>query len=356
MFLIVFLVPMVQLLLFGYAISQEVKHLPMGVYDLDRSRESRELVAALEHSQTFDLRYFIYHRREINHLLDSGDASMVMVIPPDFSENLESQLNTAKVQLIVDGSDSNTAIIALSQAGGTLREYAGGILERRLQYLGQDLSQQGVVEGRIRIWFNEDLKSANYMVPAVISLIMMLMGLELTSMGIAKERERGTFEQLMVTPLRPLEIVIGKIMPSAIIAFLDLILIIVVGALWFKVSIAGSIALLLLMSFLFLLSALGLGIFVSTVSATQLQAMMSSFFFFVINILLSGFMIPIENMPRVLQILSYAVPLRYFLVIMRGIFLKGSDITVLWRELVALLIFGVVIMAISALRFRRKLV
>ena len=193
------------------------------------------------------------------------------------------------------------------------------------------------------------------MIPAVICLIITLVTQLLTSMSIVKERERGTLEQLVVTPLRTYELILGKTVPSIVISYLDIVLIIVLGAWWFAVPIAGSISLLFFVSLFYLLSTLGIGMFVSTISRTQQQAMMSSFFTMIFNIVLSGFMIPIENMPKILQYISYAVPLRYFLVIIRGIFMKGSNLTELWDELIALLVFGIVIFTISSLRFKRKL-
>jgi ABC-2 type transport system permease protein len=228
-------------------------------------------------------------------------------------------------------------------------------VEERAGLMGLQSGSIGSVDTRVRVWFNEDLKSVNYMIPAVISLIITLITQLLTSMSIVKERERGTLEQLIVTPLRTYELILGKTVPSIVISYIDVVLIIVIGAWWFAVPIVGSVGLLLFVSLFYLLSTLGIGMFISTISRTQQQAMMSSFFTMVFNIVLSGFMIPIENMPKVLQYISYVVPLRYFLVMVRGIFMKGSDLNELWDELIALFVFGIVIFTISSLRFKRKL-
>jgi ABC-2 type transport system permease protein len=287
--------------------------------------------------------------------MDRGEASMILVIPPDFSAEVNSIDESAKVQVILDGSDSNSSIIAMNVVRSLLSKYSLQFVEGRAGLMGIQPGSIGGVDKRVRVWFNEDLKSVNYMIPAVISLIITLITQLLTSMSIVKERERGTLEQLIVTPLRTYELILGKTVPSIVISYLDVVLIIVFGAWWFAVPIVGSVGLLLFVSLFYLLSTLGIGMFISTISRTQQQAMMSSFFTMIFNIVLSGFMIPIENMPKILQYISYVVPLRYFLVIVRGIFVKGSDLNELWDELIALLVFGIVIFTISSMRFKRKL-
>ena len=352
---IVIIMPVFQLFLFGYALSQDVRNLPVAVIDHDKSRESRELYGKIDATSTFNVLYYFDDVDEGKAMMDRGEASMILVIPPDFSAEVNSIDESAKVQVILDGSDSNSSIIAMNVVRSLLSKYSLQFVEGRAGLMGVQPGSIGGVDKRVRVWFNEDLKSVNYMIPAVISLIITLITQLLTSMSIVKERERGTLEQLIVTPLRTYELILGKTVPSIVISYLDVVLIIVFGAWWFAVPIVGSVGLLLFVSLFYLLSTLGIGMFISTISRTQQQAMMSSFFTMIFNIVLSGFMIPIENMPKILQYISYVVPLRYFLVIVRGIFMKGSDLNELWDELIALLVFGIVIFTISSMRFKRKL-
>ena len=352
---IVIIMPVFQLFLFGYALSQDVRNLPVAVIDHDKSRESRELYGKIDATSTFNVLYYFDDVDEGKTLMDRGKTSMILVIPPDFSAEVNSINESAKVQVILDGSDSNSSIIAMNVVRSLLSKYSLQFVEGRAGLMGVQPGSIGGVDKRVRVWFNEDLKSVNYMIPAVISLIITLITQLLTSMSIVKERERGTLEQLIVTPLRTYELILGKTVPSIVISYLDVVLIIVFGAWWFAVPIVGSVGLLLFVSLFYLLSTLGIGMFISTISRTQQQAMMSSFFTMIFNIVLSGFMIPIENMPKILQYISYVVPLRYFLVIVRGIFVKGSDLNELWDELIALLVFGIVIFTISSMRFKRKL-
>ena len=352
---IVIIMPVFQLFLFGYALSQDVRNLPVAVIDHDKSRESRELYGKIDATSTFNVLYYFDDVDEGKAMMDRGKTSMILVIPPDFSAEVNSINESAKVQVILDGSDSNSSIIAMNVVRSLLSKYSLQFVEERAGLMGLQSGSIGGVDTRVRVWFNEDLKSVNYMIPAVISLIITLITQLLTSMSIVKERERGTLEQLIVTPLRTYELILGKTVPSIVISYLDVVLIIVIGAWWFAVPIVGSVGLLLFVSLFYLLSTLGIGMFISTISRTQQQAMMSSFFTMIFNIVLSGFMIPIENMPKILQYISYVVPLRYFLVIVRGIFVKGSDLNELWDELIALLVFGIVIFTISSMRFKRKL-
>ncbi len=352
---IVIIMPMVQLFLFGYALSQDVRNLPVAVIDQDKSRESRELYKKIDVTSTFNVIYYPDGVNEGKTMMDGGDVSMILVIPPDFSAKVNSIDEKANVQVIFDGSDSSSSVIAMNVVRSLLSKYSLQFVEKRTGMMGFNPASMGGTDVRVRVWFNEDLKSVNYMIPAVISLIITLITQLLTSMSIVKEREKGTLEQLIVSPLRTYELILGKTVPSIVISYLDIILIIVLGAWWFAVPIVGSVSLLFFVSLFYLLSTLGIGMFISTISRTQQQAMMTSFFTMIFNIVLSGFMIPIDNMPKILQYISYAVPLRYFLVIVRGIFMKGSGLNELWDELVALLIFGMVIFAVSSLQFKRRL-
>ncbi len=343
--------PLMQLMLFGYVATMDVNNVTTAVYDLDRTSESRELVRRLEASGYFTITHRPESPEAVRDLLDRGKVLAVVQIDPDFGRDIRKSVPT-EVQVIVDGTDSNTAMIAMGYINLVIARY-GRDLSPALRVLAK--GQAMTVDFRTRTWFNPDLKSRNYNVPGVMASIVMLMCLILTSMAIVREREVGTMEQLMVTPIRPIELMLGKTIPVAAIGFFDMALVLTVGMFWFAVPLKGSLLLLVLCTAVYLLSVLGIGLFISTISRTQQQAMMGSFFFFMPAILLSGFAFPIENMPLVFQYTTYANPLRYFLVIVRGIFLKGAGISVLWPQILALFIMGAVIIGFSALRFRKRL-
>jgi ABC-2 type transport system permease protein len=346
--LILFGLPIIQLFMFGYIVTTDVNEIPTALYDLDRSAESRELAARLQASGYFSITHRPASEAEIRDLLDSGKVLCVIQINEKFGRKLVTR-KQAQVQVIVDGTDSNTAMIALN--------YATRIITRYGTDFRAPAPQVSVlpVEFRTTVWYNPDLKSRNYNVPGVIASIIMLVCLMLTSMAIVREREVGTIEQLMVSPLRPIELMLGKTIPFACIAFFDMILATSVGVLWFDITIRGSILFLVAGTSVYLLSVLGLGLFLSTVLRTQQQALMATMFVFMPAILLSGFMFPIENMPLAFQYVTYLNPLRYFLVIIRGIFLKGSGFDILWPQMAALLALGVFILTLSSLRFRKRL-
>ena len=344
---IVFVIPIVQLMLFGYAVTTDVNHITTAFYDLDKSYESRELARRLESSGYFKIAYFPESPQEIQTLVDRGKVLCAIQINKGFSSDLRKKLPT-EIQIIVDGTDSNTATVAM--------DYAVRIVMKHAKDFGADLSvQQTKIQVNTRAWYNPDLKSRNYNVPGVIAFVIMLVCLLLTSMAVVREREIGTMEQLMVTPLRPIELMLGKTIPFAIIGFFDVFLVTLVAVFWFDIPIKGPLQLMPLATAIYLLSVLGIGLFISTISRTQQQALMATFFFYVPAVLLSGFMFPIDNMPKIIQYGTYINPLRYFLVIIRGIFLKGNGIAILWPQMLSLLVLGLVVMTISSLRFRKRL-
>jgi ABC-2 type transport system permease protein len=351
---IVFISPLFQLFVFGYAVTTDVKHVATALLDQDRSVQSRELAERFERSGYFDIVRRPEGPRAVDALLDGGEAQAVLVIPRGFAADLASD-RTARVQLLVDGSDSMTAAMVAGYAGGIAGEYSARVATERLERLRARVQRVPAVEERTRVWYNPELKSVRYMVPGVLSMILFLVTMLMTSMAIVKEREIGTLEQLIVTPITPGELIAGKTLPYIGIGFVEMLLVLALSSFWFRVPIAGSVALLFALSLVFIFTSLGLGLFISTVSQTQQQAMMTTFFIMLPSILLSGFMFPIENMPQVIQWLTRAIPLRYFLVIVRGIFLKGNDFGVLWPQAAVLLVFGVVILGLSALRFRKRL-
>jgi ABC-2 type transport system permease protein len=303
-------------------------------------------VRRLTASSYFDVLYAPGSPAEVQDLLDHSRVTVALQINRGFSADLHRRIPTS-VQLLVDGTDSNTGTVALDYSNRIILKYA------------RDLAPSGSAPVRIdlrqRAWYNPELKSKNYNVPGVIAMVIMLTSLLLTSMAVVREREIGTMEQLMVTPLKPAELILGKTIPFAIIAFFDMVLVTVFGVLVFDIPIRGSLLLLPLSTAIYLLSILGIGLVISTVAKTQQQALMSTFLFYMPAVLLSGFMFPIENMPDFFQYLTYANPLRYFLIIIRGLFLKGNGISILWPQMVALLVIGVAVIAYSTLRFRKRL-
>jgi ABC-2 type transport system permease protein len=351
---IVFIAPLFQLFVFGYAVTTDVKHVATALLDQDRSVQSRELAERFARSGYFDIKRRPDGPAAVDALLDDGDVQAALVIPRGFAADLASD-RTARVQLLIDGSDSMTAGMVAGYAGGVAGEYSARVAAERLERLRARVQRVPAVEERTRVWYNPELKSVNYMVPGVLSMILFLVTMLLTSMAIVKEREIGTLEQLVVTPITPAELIVGKTLPYIAIGFIDMLLVLALSTFWFRVPIAGSVALLFALATVFIFTSLGLGLFISTISLTQQQAMMTTFFIMLPSILLSGFMFPIANMPRLIQYATLLIPLRYFLVIVRGVFLKGNGIAILWPQVAVLLVFGVAILGLSALRFRKRL-
>ena len=359
--IILFLPPIMQLIVFGYAANTDIRNISFAVYDQDRSPESREMIERFSASGYFRVTYAARNPAEICRLIDGGKISSALQINHGFSREIRQQLGTT-IQVIVDGTDSNTASVVMSYAQRIVGEYSRSILEKRLNRLPdlppslkQPFYKKGGIEIQSRAFFNPNLESRNFYVPGIIALLIMLVTLILTCMAIVREREIGTMEQIMVSPIRPVELILGKTIPFALIGYIDVALVTIVGVFLFDVPIRGSIALLFFATTLYLLSSLGIGLFISTISRTQQQAMMTMFFFFVPAILLSGFIFPIANMPAWAQYLTYANPLRYFLIIIRGIFLRGNGLDVLWPQLLSLAILGTIVFTFSSLRFRKRL-
>ena len=351
---LIFFMPMVQLFLLGFAATNDVRNVPLAVLDRDRSAASRQLLAAYRAADYFHIDFDVTTESELRHLIDDGEARAGLIIPPDYGDRVASG-HGAEVAFVIDGSDPAIAGTALSAAQLIGQAKSTALIVERASAHGQAGLIQSPVEVRTQVWYNPDLVSAYYMIPALIGTILQFLTVNLTATAIVRERERGTIEQLIVTPLRSSELMIGKLFPFVIIGMLDMVLILVVGVSVFKVPINGSLLLLLAVSALFLATTLGLGLFISTIAKTQQEATMSSMFFTLPSLFLSGFFYPIAAMPPLLQLASYLIPLRYFLICARGIVLKGVGVDALWPEIQALMIFGVVIMGAAALRFRKSL-
>ncbi len=347
---ILIIAPLVQLLVFGYVVNYDIKDIRVALIDQSRTRESRLMTDAFTASGIFRITSRPATPGELEELLFIGKVDLGIKIPPDFSDRIRRG-ETADVQILADGSMSNMASVRIS--------YTVMVLDRLNTALIKELHgreiKYGKIDARIRTWYNPNLDSQNFFVPGIVAFVVMLISLLMTSIAIIKERENGTMEQLIVTPLKPIELIIGKTIPYTIISLAQMVLVMLFALFWFDVPLAGSIPDLFLATCLFLLSTLGVGLFISTVSKTQQQAMMTTFFFILPFFMLSGFVFPIANMPEIVQWLTYLNPLRYFLVIIRGIFLKGVGLNILWPQYAALAILGTAVFAGAVGRFRKRL-
>jgi ABC-2 type transport system permease protein len=346
--------PLFQLIVFGYAANLDVKHIRTAVRDLDQSVDSRDLIARLKSSKYFDIAAFPQTPKEIEELIRKGDITISIEIPSGFSGKVKKG-DTAAIQIILDGTESNTAMIALGYMGQIISDYSNTVLIKRLNRSGMIGFEEAGVAIEARAWFNANLESRYFYVPGVIASIAFLLPIILTAQAIVREREIGTLEQIMVTPIRSWELMVGKTIPFALIGLLDAIMIAIIGVFWFGVPLRGNPLVLLLGNLLFLMSSVGIGLFISTISSTQQQAQISTFFFMMPAFILSGFAFPIENMPEWLQYITYINPLRYFIIVIRGVFLKGIGLDILWPEMLALAILGGLMIVFSSLRFQKRL-
>jgi ABC-2 type transport system permease protein len=354
MLITIFVIPCVQVLVIGYAVTFDVKHVRTAIYDLDNSQISRELTARFIRSGYFDVVATVADDASARDVLDRGEVSVLARFNHGFADNLRSG-RTAALQLVVDGTDSNTAGIAMNYAVKIATEYSSQVLAQRVDRTMGPAGKSGGAEMRSRAWFNENLESRNFFVPGVLVMVVAMTTQLLTSMAVVREREIGTMEQIVVTPITPTEFILGKTVPFALIGFIDVLLVTLIGVFWFEVPIHGHLPLLLLCTGLFLTNTLGVGLLISTFSQTQQQAMMITFGWFFPAMLLSGFATPIANMPEVVQWLTYINPIRYFLVIVRSIFLKGVGVEVLWPQMLPLLAMGIVALSWSVRRFHKTL-
>jgi len=347
------LLPIVQVILLGYTATTDIKYTTMVVCDQDKTIQSRELIEGFTTSGYFVQKYTEDRVGDLGRYIEEGDAAVALVVPPGFARGLFRK-RTPQVQFILDGSDANTASVLLSYASRIVMAYSQPIVATYAAQAGGNRLQR--IEAEPRVWFNPQLSSSNFMVPGVVAMVLMIITMTLTSLGIVKEKEIGTLEQLMVTPIKPHELILGKLIPFVIIGFVDAVIVLAVAHFWFEVPIRGSLPLLFLLSFLFILTTLGLGLFVSTIAKSQQQAMLiAQFFFFMPFIFLSGFTFPISNMPDTIRAITYIIPLRYYLEILRALLLKGAGLEDLWFQALMLLVIGVAVLWLSVLRFHKKL-
>lgn len=353
MMIMILVSPVVQLLILGYAANLDVSDIPAAVCDQDRTPASRGFLAEFFNSGYFRETARVAATADIDALLESGRASIAFVVPAGFGRDLAAG-RPAAVQTIVDGSESMAATIGLNYAAAITARYARGVLLEAAARRGAALRPVRV-DPEVRVWYNPALTSLNFMVPAVLGLVLMVMTMMLTSLGLVREKEAGTLEQLIVTPIRPAQLMTGKLAPFALIGLVEITIAVAIAVFWFRVPLRGSPLLLYLLSGIFMLSTLGLGLFISTVSHNQQQAMLTAIFFMIPFIILSGFVFPIENMPRGFRIVTAVIPMRYFFTVIRGLFLKGVGLGELWDEGAAMLAFGAIILGLSVLRFRKRL-
>ena len=348
--------PVLMLLLYGYGISSDVKRVPLAVYDLDGQPPARELVRRFTSTEYFVVTARVGSLRGLRRVIDTGEAKVGLMIPEDFSQNLGAG-RPAPVQFVVDGSDSNTASIAIGNIAAISQSTELSPRDLRPEVsLTAKAEKPAPIELRTWVWYNPELKSSNFLVPGLTAVILMMLAAMLTSLTVAREWERGTMEGLIASPLHPAELMVGKILPYVVIGLVDVAIIVLVAVFWFRVPLRGSLTLLMASSTIFLLGALGIGLFLSAATKNQQVAFQLAVLITMLpSLLLSGFFYPIENMPPALRAVTYLVPARYFLVILRGIFLKGVGVVVLWRELLFLAVFAVLMLMASSAKFKKRL-
>jgi len=354
MFGIVLFAPIIQLVFLGYAANFDVEIVHTTIFDMNKSEESRNLLDTFEGSGYFSFDNYVDNYDELQKDLETSNIILGIIIPSDFDKKLNKR-EQVKVQAIFDGSDGNTASVASGYVNSILVDYSKNISLDIQQSLGRNL-QISPMEAEIRVWYNPELTTRNFMVPGIVGLLLMMITLILTSLAVVKEKEIGTLEQLIVTPIKPYQLILGKLIPFVILGFISVIVVLLAMTIIFDIQVRGSYIFLFFSTFIYILSTLGLGLFVSTISKTQQQAMMLAIFVVMLPMVyLSGFVFPIENMPKLIQITTYVIPLKYFMNIIRGIILKGTGIAELWQDVIILFIMGITILYFSSLRFKKRL-
>jgi ABC-2 type transport system permease protein len=351
---VMFVAPLMQLILLGYAATTDVRNVPLAVFDQDRSPQSRRLVEAFVESGQFAVARYVGSERDLAALVDAGSARAGVIVPPTYAADLVAG-RRAQVVFVLDGSDPTVASSSLASARLIGQAVATNVQQRSIERRGSTVGLAPPVEVRTRVWYNPDMTSAVFMIPALIGMVLQMQATLLTSSAIVRERERGTIEQLIVTPIRPFELILGKILPYALVALLITIEVLFAGTFWFGVPIKGSTLLLLAIACLFLISTLAIGLLVSTVANTQQEAFLLTFLTLLPSVFVSGFIYPVEAMPAFLRVVSGVIPLTYFLVVVRGIVIKGVDIAALMPQVLALTVFGAILIVLASVRFRKRL-
>jgi ABC-2 type transport system permease protein len=355
MFGIILVAPVIQLIFLGYAANLDVENVKMVVFDQDRTSTSREFIKRFTGSGYFEIVDNVSSYKELETKIDRAEAILGLVISQDFEKNI-ARRQPASLQAIFEGSDGNQAAIAAGYVQMIVAKYSKDIVTEFMNISGRKISHAGNLSAEVRVWYNPEMKTRNYMVPGIVGLLVSLVTLVLTSLAIVKEKEIGTMEQLIVTPIKPYQLIAGKLIPFTILGLISVIIVLLAMRIIFAIPVKGSEPFLLFSALLYILSTLGIGLFISTISKTQQQAMMIAIFAVMMPmIFLSGFAFPIENMPKVIQFISHIIPLKYFNTIIRGVILKGLGFVDLWFEALILLMMGLVILFLSANRFHKKL-
>ncbi|MFZ5518854.1 MAG: ABC transporter permease [Candidatus Zhuqueibacterota bacterium] len=353
MLVVIFFMPIVQLLLLGYAVSVDIKNIATLVCDQDRSATSRELIRRFENNQYFTLEYYVTEQQEIVGYIDRGKATIAIVIPARFEYDMKRNVSPT-IQLLVDGQDSNSSLVAMGYAQRIIQSYSSEILIDQLIQNPASMSNVRLVTSETRVWYNPNLQAKNFMIPGIIVILLTVITSLLTALGIVKEKEIGTLEQLNVTPIKSYQLMLGKTIPFAILGLLEISFAILVARLWYQIPIRGNLLELFGFAFVFMFTTLGMGILISTNSKTQQQALFMAWFFMLFSILMSGFIFPIDNMPRLMQYLTYINPVRYFVTVVRELFLKGSGLAHLWSQGLIMTLFSIVVITYSSIRFQKR--
>ncbi|MBI5808792.1 MAG: ABC transporter permease [Ignavibacteriales bacterium] len=354
MLVIIFMAPILQLIFLGYAANMDVNIVHTTIYDQDKTETSRNFIERLVETGYFKIDYYAKNYEEITDLLEDGKTLVAIVIPKDFEKKINRR-ETTQLQTLFEGSDASKASMALGYIQGVSTRFSQNLITETKDKLGMKISLSGSLTPEVRVWYNPEMKSRIFMVPGILGLVLMISTISLMSMAIVREREIGTMEQLIVTPIKKYQLLLGKLIPFTMIGFVILVIVMIIMTQWFGITVRGNVLFLLFAAFLFILSNLGIGLFISTVSKTQQQAMMASVFALMMPMIyLSGFAFPIENMPKFFQYITYAIPLRYFITIIRGVVLKGIGFSSLWMETLILFGMGVSILVLSANRFSKK--
>ncbi len=346
--------PLIQLMVYGYVVNFDIKHVATAIFDESRTMESRELIQRFTSNDWFQVNYYLHSRRELLDLIDRGEITMALWIQWDFARQLR-QGKTGQIQVIVDATDSNAALIVSGYASTVIQDYSQEQLLTRFQRQGVRQTGKPGLPLRVepRAWFNPNLISRYSMIPGVVAMVVLLISLMLTALSVVREKEIGTLEQILVTPIRSVELMLGKTIPFILISLMDIILVTLVGVLWFDVPFRGQILVLLLGTIAFLFNSVGLGLLISTIAGTQQQAMMAGNLVLTPAIMLSGLIFPIANMPTFFQYLTLLNPLRYFIIVVRGIFLQGAGLDILWHQMAAMAVLGLIMLTLAVLRFRK---
>ncbi|QZY54694.1 ABC transporter permease [Crassaminicella profunda] len=348
------MMPLIFIFLFGYAVNTDVENIKMVVMDMDHTIESRELISKFKNSNYFQPDSYVKNTQKLENFIDKGEARAGVIIPTGFSKNIKRDENPS-IQLIIDGTDPTIARTALQNGMMITQSYALQIQKKYLEKKGLKSSNKGVIDIRTRVWYNPNLESTKFTIPGLIGLIMQNITVMLTAFSLVREKEKGTLELLIVTPIRSGELILGKMIPYIFIGCVDFLIALFFGTYWFNVGIEGNVFLLILLGFGFVICSLAIGMLISTVAQNQAQAMQMTIFFILPSVLLSGFVFPREAMAYPIQIAGNFIPLTYFLKILRGIILKGVGIDYLWKEVIVLLVMGMLLLGIASIRFKKKL-